>query len=188
MATGHDDSAAYMADEDAPKVTTFFGAPTHPYKLAFACEAYPRKQDPGTRWVYHTSDTYLLGVALNADLRSRPGHGRQDIFRDVLVADIYQPLQLSQTALATRRTYDADAQPFFGWGLTLHADDIAKLARFLGPDRGSIDGHVLLDQPMLDAAMQRDPNSPGLQVATLERYRYQHGMWARNLQRELGCS
>ena len=42
MATGHDDSPAYMADEDAPKVAMFFGATTHPHKLAFACEAYPR--------------------------------------------------------------------------------------------------------------------------------------------------
>ena len=188
MATGHDDSAAYMADEDAPKVSTFFGAPTHPYKLAFACEAYPRKQAPGTRWVYHTADTYLLGVALNAELRGKPGNGQRDIFRDMLVPDIYKPLKLSQTALATRRTYDAAAQPFFGWGLTLYADDIAKLARFMGPDRGRIDGKVLLDQPMLEAAMQRDPASPGLQVATLDRYRYQHGVWARNLQQELGCS
>ena len=40
----------------------------------------------------------------------------------------------------------------------------------------------------LDAAMQRDPDTRGLQVATLERYRYQHGVWARNLQHELGCS
>ncbi len=188
MATGHDDSPIYMADEDASKVATFFGVPTHPYKLAFACEAYPRRQDPGTRWVYHTSDTYLLGVALNAELRSKPGQGQQDIFRDVLVPDIYQPLELSQTALVTRRTYDATAQPFFGWGLTLHADDIAKLARFMGSDHGRIDGQLLLDQTMLDAAMQRNPDAPGLQVASLERYRYQHGMWARNLQRELGCN
>ncbi len=187
MATGHDDSSAYMADEDAPKVATFFGDTRHPYKLSFACEAYPRRQAPGTRWVYHTSDTYLLGVALNADLRSRSGHAQQDIFRNVLVRDVYLPLKLSPTALATRRTYDAAAQPFFGWGLTLHADDIAKLARFLGPDHGRIDGKVRLDQSMLDAAMQRDPDARGLQVANLERYRYKHGMWARNVQRELGC-
>ena len=187
MATGHDDSAAYMADEDSPKVTAFFTAPTHPQKLAFACGAWPRTQAPGTRWVYHTSDTYLLGVALEAALRSKPGRSRQDIFSDVLVPEIYGPLGLSPTALATRRTYDAAAQPFFGWGLTLHVDDIAKLARFLGRDRGRIDGREMLDQQMLDAAMHRDPSSPGLQVASLERYRYQHGVWARNVQRELGC-
>lgn len=188
MATGHYDSPAYMADEDSPKVVDFFGALTHPHKLAFSCEAYPRQQDPGERWVYHTSDTYLLGVALNADLRSKPSRAKQDIFSDILVPDIYRPLGLSQTALVTRRTYDSYAQPFFGWGLTLHADDIAKLARFVGPDRGRIDDRALLDPTMLDAAMQRDPDARGLQVATLERYRYRHGVWARNVQHELGCA
>ena len=188
MATGHYDSPDYMADEDAAKIVAFFQPTTHPYKLAFGCEAYPRKQAPGARWVYHTSDTYLLGVALNADLRSKPSRAAQDIFGDILVPDIYRPLRLSQTALVTRRTYDSYAQPFFGWGLTLHADDIVKLARFFGPDRGRIDDRVLLDQTMLDAAMQRDPGARGLQVATLDRYRYQHGVWARNVQRELGCA
>src|SRR3546814_1708583 len=36
--------------------------------------------------------------------------------------------------------------------------------------------------------MQRDPEQPGLPVATLENYRYQHGFWARDLQEELGCA
>src|SRR3546814_16832989 len=36
--------------------------------------------------------------------------------------------------------------------------------------------------------MQRDPEQPGLPVATLENYRYQHGFWARDLQDELGCA
>src|SRR3546814_4557408 len=36
--------------------------------------------------------------------------------------------------------------------------------------------------------MQRDPEQPGLPVATLENYRYQHGFWARDLQGELGCA
>ena len=40
-------------------------------------------------------------------------------------ADIYAALKLSPTARSTRRTYDSYAQPFVGWGLFLHADDIA---------------------------------------------------------------
>ncbi len=187
MDTGHYDSSAYMADEDSAKIVGFFQPTAHPYKLAFACEAYPRKQAPGEVWVYHTSDTYLLGVALEAELRSQPARSQQEVFSDVLVPDIYRPLGLSQTALVTRRTYDDYAQPFFGWGLTLHADDIVKLARFLGPDKGHVQGRALLDQSMLDTAMQRNPDARGLQVATLDRYRYQHGIWARNVQSELGC-
>ena len=187
MATGHYDSAAYMADEDAAKITGFFKPADYAHKLAFACEAWPHATGPGTTWVYHTPDTYLLGVALQNDFKQQPGRKGQDLFTNLLDADIYAPLHLSPTARTTRRSYDATAQPFFGFGLFLHADDLVKLARFLGPDRGRIDGQPLLDESLLDEALQRDPQHRGLQAAHLANFRYQHGFWARNLQKELGC-
>ena len=187
MDTGHYNDPAYMADEDSADVVRFFRPVENKYKLAFACEAYPRKQAPGQRWVYHTADTYLLGVALQTLQRAQPGHAQGDIFNDVVDAEIYAPLKLSPTTRVTRRSYDSAAQPFFGWGLTMHADDMAKLADFLNDDGGRIDGKPMLDDAMFKAAMQRDPKHGGLQVAHLENYRYQHGFWARNLQKELGC-
>ena len=188
MASGHYDSAAYMADEDAAKITGFFKPLDYAHKLAFACEAWPRAEEPGKTWVYHTPDTYLLGVALQNAFKQQPGREGQDIFTSLLDADIYAPLHLSPTARTTRRSYDATAQPFFGFGLFLHADDIVKLARFLGPDRGRIDGKPLLDKTLLDQALQRDPQHRGLQAAHLANFRYQHGFWARNLQKPLGCA
>lgn len=187
MATGHYDQPGYMADEDADKVTAFFDARTHARKLAFACEAYPRRQPPGQRWVYHTADTYLLGSALDQVLAAQPGRQGQEVFSDVLVPDVYAPIGLSQTARATRRTEDGHAQPFYGWGLFLRADDVAKLANFLGPARGDAGQGPVLDPRLLDEAMQRVPDAGGLQVAHLEKYRYQHGVWARDLGDELGC-
>ena len=50
-----------------------------------------------------------------------------------------------------------------------------------------IGGETLLDARLLDEALQRDPAQRGLQVAHLANFRYQHGFWARNLQKELGC-
>ena len=187
MATGHYTGLAYMADEDSADVVRFFRPLDNNHKLAFACEAYPRQQAPGQRWAYHTSDTYLLGIALQTLLRAKPGHKRDDVFNSVVDSDIYAPLKLSATSRVTRRSYDSAAQPFFGWGLTLYADDIAKLADFLNVDHGHINGKPMLDETLLDQAMQRDSEHGGLQVAHLERYRYQHGFWARNLQKELGC-
>ncbi|HET9032865.1 MAG TPA: serine hydrolase [Dokdonella sp.] len=187
MDTGHYDSATYMADEDAEKIVHFFNPEDYAHKLAFSCEAYPRVSAAGKTWVYHTTDTYLLGVALNNLLKQQPGRKGQDIFSDVLDADIYAPLKLSPTARTTRRTYDDAAQPFFGWGLFLHADDIAKLGQFIGPDQGAINGRQLLDPTLLDQAMQRDPQQRGLQAAHLKKFRYQHSFWARNLEKELGC-
>ena len=187
MDTGHYDSASYMADEDSARIVQFFNPEDYPHKLAFSCEAYPRHEDAGKTWVYHTADTFLLGVGLNTLLRQQPGQQGKDIFSDVVDADIYAPLKLSATARTTRRTYDDYAQAFFGWGLFLHADDLVKLARFLALDHGVIDGQALLDRSMLDEALQRDPRQRGLQVAHLAKFRYQHGFWARNLQTELGC-
>lgn len=188
MSTGLYDSPAYMADEDDAKVRGFFAPDEHIRRLAFACEAYPRREVPGARWVYHTSDTYLLGTVLQQALRRLPGRGSDDIFDDVVWAGVLGPAGLSPTARATRRSHDDARQPLFGFGLTLLGDDIARLARFLGEGRGRIDDRPLLDPVMFDAAMQRDPRRRGLQVATLERYRYQHGFWARNVQDELGCT
>lgn len=188
MTTGQYGSPAYMADEDDAGVRDFFAPTTHAHRLAFACEAYPRREPPGTRWVYHSADTYLLGTVLQEALRRLPGRADHDLFDDLLWADVLGPIGLSPTARATRRSDDAARQPPFGFGLTLLADDFAKLAQFLGPANGRIGGRPVLDPTMFEAAMQRDPEHRGLQAATLERFRYLHGFWARDLQRELGCA
>lgn len=188
MASGFYDSSVYMADEDAAKSVRFFDATGYADKLAFSCTAYPRKEAPHRRWVYRTSDTFLLGAVLTNYLRSLPGHERDDVFDDVVVRDLYAPLDLSPTARVSRRTYDAQAQPFFGWGLTLLSDDIARLARFLGPQRGRIGEDSPLDPVLFDQAMQRDAAQRGLAAAHLSQFRYQHGLWARNAQREIGCA
>lgn len=149
---------------------------------------------------YSVAKSVVAGLALMRMERLHPGTRdlpvdgfapasdcRGDVFDDLLGTDVLGPLGLSPATRATRRNSNDARQPFFGWGLTLHVDDIAKLARFLGEQRGRIDGRDLLDAAMFDAAMQRDPGQPGLPVATLERYRYQHGFWARNLHAEFGC-
>lgn len=187
MATGQYDSPAYMADEDDARIAAFFTPDGHAQRLAFACEAYPAREAPGERWIYHTSDTYLLGAALQHALRAIPGRGRDDVFDDVLWADVLGPLGLSQAARRTRRSYDGARQPFFGWGLTLLPDDIARLGAFLARGDGRIGGREVLDPRLLAEALQRDPASPGLPVASLRDYRYQHGFWARNLQDALDC-
>jgi hypothetical protein len=189
LSTGNYDSPDFMVDENSAKTALQFFSPLdYADKINFSCTAYPRQTAPGTQWVYHTSDTFLLGTVLNQYLHALPGRSKQDIFRNVVVSDVYAPLGLSATVRTTMRTYDAVAQPFFGMGLTLHRDDIARLALFFGADHGQINGQQILDPYMLDSAMQRDPNARGLPVASLPDYRYQHGFWARNVQNILGCA
>ncbi|MGH8234475.1 MAG: serine hydrolase [Rhodanobacteraceae bacterium] len=187
MTTGHYDSTGYMADEDSTKVRNFFYATMEQKKAAFSCGAYPRRAAPGTTWVYHTSDTFLLGDELNRYLRSLPGEEQADIFRDVVDAKIYKPLDLSPTAQVTRRTADAAAQPFFGYGLQFNRDDIARLALFIGTGGGKIDGKQVLDSHLLDLALQRVEGHRGFVVQAYPDFRYQLGFWARDVAPITGC-
>ncbi|MBS0581119.1 MAG: serine hydrolase [Proteobacteria bacterium] len=187
MATGHYDSPAFEQDENDAKTQGLFLPPDHASKIQFACRAYPRKAAPGTRWVYHTSDTYLLGTAMNAYLKSLPGHAGSDLFDDLLVADLFGPLGLSPVTAVTRRTYDAQREPFAGWGLTYHRDDIARLGSFLDTQEGRIDGAAVLDAGMLATALQENAADRGLPAADLAGLRYKYGFWARDVKSVAGC-
>ena len=112
---------------------------------------------PGTLWVYHTSDTYVLGTAMRHFVADKQG-AAADFYSDVLVKESVGPLKLSPAVSVTRRTYDTVAQPFTGYGLTLHRDDIVKLAAFLSVDEGRIDGKPMLDAGMLEG---RDAEGSG---------------------------
>lgn len=185
MASGHYLSAADQADEGAPDIRPFFLDDTHAARIEFACTHYPRKEKSGTRWVYHTADAYILGTALGAFYRGKTKPDA-DLYNEVLAGPIWHGLHLDPAIDVVRRSYDAAAQPLAGWGLTLHRDDVAKLADFINVDRGAIGGVPLVDRKMLDAALQRDPRDPGLPAA-YESLRYKNGFWAWNAQEVLGC-
>ncbi len=186
MSSGHYLSPADQADEDGADLLPFFEAEQHSMRLSFACNHYPRREAPGHRWVYHTSDTYLLGTALARAYRRHAGE-TADFYRDLLVRDLFVPLQLNPALAETRRTIDPAAQPFTGYGLTLHRDDVARLAVYLGRAAAAPEAGGLLDARLLHEALQRDPSQPGLEAAAAG-LRYQHGFWAWNAARTLGCS
>lgn len=181
MATGNYKLSGYMSDEDASHTNDLFLPEDHASKINYSCTEYPRKATPGTQWVYHTSDTYILGTAMNAYLQGIEGSG-SDIFTDILVGEVLSPLGISPTAEYTRRTYDSVAQPFTGWGLMWLRDDVAKIGNFFAGSSQSV-----LDQVQLDAALQRNPADRGLDP--LADYKYNNGFWAHEISGNLsGCS
>lgn len=184
MTTGHFGSPDMHGDEDAAVNSRFF-AGDHAVKIDVACNGYPRKADPGTHLSYHTWDTYLAGVAMNAFLRDRWGSDA-DYFDDLVVDKLFRPLGLSDLAAATRRTYDRERQPHSGFGLTLVRDDVARLARFIGPMDGRINGETVLDRRLFDAIKQRIPGDPGL-VAELDTVRYNNGFRSFDVSSYIGC-
>lgn len=183
MATGRYSSAQDQADENSMTSSRFFLSTTHTEKIEIGCTLFPRREAPGQRWVYHTTDTYILGAAMADFWRDRHG-AEADFFNDVLVDGIYEPLHLSAAIRATRRTLDDVRQPFTGWGLTLTRDDIAKLGAYLATPT---DGAPLVAPIPLASAMQRDANDRGL-AAGNQTLRYNNGFWAYNAQAALNCA
>lgn len=183
MTTGRYRSPADQADENGMIDNHFFSAPTHAEKIALACTLFPRREAAGRRWVYHTTDTYVLGAAMAGFWRDHHGDDAE-FFDDVLVQGVYEPLHLSPTIRATRRTADAARQPFTGWGLTLTRDDIAKLGAYLA---APFDARPLVAPSALAAALQGNAADRGLQAGS-DLLRYNNGFWAYNAQSRLGCA
>jgi len=186
MATGLYRSDIDQQDEDAAGTGRFFFPTDHAHKIRYACREYDRHAPPGTTWVYHTSDTYVLGTALQSFLRRHRGIDA-DYYRDLLVEPLWRPLGLSPSLAITRRTYDSIGQPFTGYGLTLHSDDMVKLGLFLSAEDGRTDAQQALDPGLLKTALQRDQSNRGLTASSPE-FRYAHGVWAYNAARVLGCA
>lgn len=185
MATGNYGSALYMSDEGATHTNGLFLVEDHASKINYSCTKYARKVAPGTKWVYHTSDTYILGTAMNADLKSLEGSGK-DIFADILIGEMLGPIGVSATARTSRRTYDSVQQPFTGWGLTFLRDDVAKIANFINVDSGKLNGTPLVNSTHLNAALQRTPSDRGLDP--LANFKYNNGFWAHEIKANVGCA
>jgi hypothetical protein len=175
MASGNYVSPGFMTDDDSQKMGEFFGA--QPYaeriKAAFDC---PHAAEPGTRWVYRTSDTFILTRALHNYLQTRQGP-EADIFQFV-VDEVYRPLGLGPGAYTTMRTADDDwqGQAEGGYGLWWIPDDIAKIATLLNNDGGVIGGEQVLHPGLLAAALQRDPVDRGVKIDS--RRMYNNAFWA----------
>ncbi len=183
MSTGNYHSAKYGVDEDSKEKLAFFNATSHQLKLAFACEHYARKSTPGSAFVYHTSDTYLLGAGLNAFIKRQWG-AQADIFTDVILKEIFKPLGLSPISWVSRRTNDSTAQPYSGYGLFFNADDLIRLSLFVQQQAHS-DSSILASQP-LRQALQLDPKHTGLST-DYAHINYQFSFWARDMRHNLAC-
>jgi hypothetical protein len=189
MATGNYDQTGRSVDENSDAHSAFVFADSHADKIAFACNYYQRKKPPGTQWVYHTSDTYAAGTAMQNVFEKQKDNEeapKKDIYESLLVNPIWNKLNLSPLLDDTKRTYDEAAQPFTGYGLTYEADDIARLAHWLLIDDGIVDGKSILDARLFNAAMQRNPDDRGLQAES-PIFRYNNGFWALNVAQYTGC-
>jgi CubicO group peptidase (beta-lactamase class C family) len=177
MATGNYDSAAFMADDDSSKMGKFFVAQPYAERIKAAFTA-PHRAEPGTRWVYRTSDTFILTRAMHNYLQTLEGTDA-DIYRFV-VDEVYRPLELGSGAFTTIRTADNDwqGQAEGGYGQWWIPDDIAKIGTFLIRDHGAINGKQILHPDLLAASLQQDPDDRGVRIDSQRMYN--NSFWANH--------
>jgi len=183
MTTGHYNSMLDRQDEWAVDTEAHFFIPEqHTQKIDYACKGYVHQQPPGQQWVYHTTDTYLVGTAMQNIWQAAGG---RDLFDELVVEGIYKPLQLSQITYQMRRSLDETRQVFSGFGLSFTRDDIARLSWTLLVDN-ELPERLGLDRGLFEAALQRNPTDRGLVAGG--QYRYNNGFWAKHLDALEGCS
>ncbi|MFB1001017.1 MAG: hypothetical protein QMC22_00610 [Pseudomonadales bacterium] len=185
MATGNYSSSGYFDDEVDVDVNDFFLPETHAEKIHFSTNQYPRQSSPGTRMIYHTSDTFLVMAAQQSYHRNKVGFCG-DVFDDIVVDDIWRPLGLDAGSLTTRRTYDPVQQPVGGLGASFVRDDVAKIGKFLGVDHGRINNTQVLEPEQLAASKFATGADPGL--AWISTGRYNNAFWGLNKGSTAGCS
>lgn len=185
MSSGHYLSKKSNVDESAAHGLNFFNAKSHQYKIKYSCQQFPQQVSAGKQFVYHTSDTYLLGTALNNFLKAKKGENA-DIFNDILVKDIWPAMKLSPVSYKSRRTLDKNQQPFSGYGLFYLRDDIAKFNRFLSQQLSLSKQDSLLDSTQLKQALQKFKQPSGIKT-NYNLIRYSNGFWARKISDVLSC-
>jgi len=175
MSTGNYYATGFMEDDNGEAMDIFFGAQPYSKRIAAAFTA-PHAVAPGTRWVYRTSDTFILTRALHNYLQSQEG-AEADIYRFV-VDEVYRPLGLGPGAYTTMRTADNawQGQAEGGYGAWWIPDDIAKIALLLNNSAGVINGVQVLHPEVLAATLQRDPEDRGVRIDS--RQMYNNAFWA----------
>jgi len=170
----------------------FFLPETHADKFEHATAHYARRTSAASLWVYHSSDHYLCGFSAKRFLRAQSGDATADI-HDAVYANVYAPLNCSQTLRETKRTYDAESEPFASHGLFFTRDDIVKVANLMNIEHGQIGGEQVLDAHELRSAMQQTSDK-GMNVGNADdaqnnAWYYNNGVWsARKLWSNRQCA
>ncbi|MEL7449672.1 MAG: thrombospondin type 3 repeat-containing protein [Pseudomonadota bacterium] len=191
MATGHYVRPGLFEDESGAIMQDFFTFLYDEDKLSRAF-TFPPREPPGSRWVYHTSDTYVLTGSLSTFLQQQTGDSSLDIW-DWLDERVYAPLALppeSRFTLRSRRGSFAvpadpagrnNGPPFGGYGMFWTQDSIVRFGEFLGPRHGRIgDEQVLHPASLADSLMQTEATRyPVVDDPTSDEYN--NGFWNRRV-------
>jgi hypothetical protein len=182
MSTGQYFNSTHDFDESSVASSeVIFMFEEHKDKIKKACSAFPKKTKPGTRFVYHTSDTYILGVALNNYLQSNSN--RKDYFNDVLIPFL-ESNNLSQTSQSVLVTNDNINQSYTGWGMFFLRSDLDRLSTIIH----NIKNNSSTQLTYLYDALNPNDNNSLLAIPSVNIY-YNNGFWSRKFDKDIfNCS
>ena len=182
MSTGQYFKSIHDFDESSVASSeVIFMFEEHKDKIKKACSAFPKKTKPGTRFVYHTSDTYILGLALNNYLQSNSN--RKDYFNDVLIPFL-EANNLSQTSQSVLATNDNIKQSYTGWGMFFLRSDLDRLATIIH----NIKNNSSTQLTYLYDALNPNDNNSLLAIPSVNIY-YNNGFWSRKFDKNIfNCS
>ncbi len=126
----------------------WYTAPSTAQKLARMAAMRPYPWEPGTVWRYRDQDYFLLGVAIDAYLKSVRGPDA-DLW-NMVSDEVLRPIGIRHTPSV--RTLEADGKPGMVWcnaGYYPTLDDLAKIA-LLYQDRGEHGGVQLLHRRLTE--------------------------------------
>ena len=179
MATGHYFDKKWYSEDWYLNNKGFSLNFTHKDRINFACSVFSKKSDPGIKLSYHSSDTYILSVALNNFYKSKNGNN-SDIYTDLLLP-FWKELGLSQAVNEIRRSIDSVKQPYMEYGMFFVADDVLKIGSFLLQKNDLTQNGVLADALQI--------NNKGGLTAIENILFYNNGFWAKKFSGiSLNCS
>ena len=151
----------------------------HKDKINFSCKVFKKKTIPGKKFSYHSSDTYILGTALNNFYKAKVDP-TGDIYSHLLVP-LWKSLGLSDSLHEVTRSIDEIRQPYAEMGMFLVSDDVVKLGKyFLGKKKE-------VHQGILFNALQKNNDNHGL-VAIKNVLYYNKGFWTKKFSgKQFGC-
>jgi hypothetical protein len=125
----------------------WYTAPSNAQKLQHIQQHLkPYPWEPGTVMRYRDQDFYLLGIAIDAFLKSVRGPDA-DAW-EILQKEVFQPIGIAQApAVRTREASGRDGPVWFNAGYYPTLDDLAKIA-LLYEDRGAHGGRQILHRDL----------------------------------------
>ena len=180
MSTGQYKYKNYYSEDWYLENEGYFENLTHKDKIKSACNFFKKQTNPGVKLSYHSSDTYILGTALNKFYKDNV-NSEGDIYYDLLLP-LWNSLELSDALNEIRRSLDSVQQPYVEMGMFLLSDDVVKIGQYFLDIRKTMDKGIMFD------ALQKNENDRGL-VAIENLMFYNKGFWVKRFSgKKFGCS